>query len=425
MINRFRISSRTRHNATRVTIAGGLMALAITSLIRGSFVQSTQASGSGLARHLISAINGVRQVPAEYATIQLAIDASIPGDTVVVDAGEWSERIDYQGKPLTVRSRDGAAATSIIGDGSAGPIVTIDGVGALGAKLEGFTVTGGRSSSGAGLLLEGTESEITSCVFTGNEGSGVVVRGGRPTFFSCALSHNASAWGAGLRVEDGTPSLIDCSIEGNTAVTFGGGVYARGGQTVMVRGSIRNNRTTSGAFGGGIYSEGGIINLFDSAITGNSSEEMGGAAYLAGGEAGFHGCRFSGNVAASAFSLAGDGLVAFSDSVMYGTPEDHLGNGMAAAGLAFDLQSESDCDHDGISDSSEIAAGLAEDCDGNGVPDECDADCNGNGIVDRCEIRAGLAADCNGNSVPDRCEIDWGLERDADFDGRIDGCAQR
>jgi len=49
-----------------------------------------------------------------------------------------------------------------------------------------------------------------------------------------------------------------------------------------------------------------------------------------------------------------------------------------------------------------------DDCNGNGIPDECDIasgesrDCQPNGIPDECEI---LCNDCNGNGVPDECDV--------------------
>ncbi len=50
------------------------------------------------------------------------------------------------------------------------------------------------------------------------------------------------------------------------------------------------------------------------------------------------------------------------------------------------------------------------DCNGNGVPDDCDIssgtslDCQPNGIPDECEIASGSATDINGNGIPDECE---------------------
>ena len=44
------------------------------------------------------------------------------------------------------------------------------------------------------------------------------------------------------------------------------------------------------------------------------------------------------------------------------------------------------------------------DCNGNGVPDECD-DCNSNGVPDVDDIALGTSEDCNANCVPDECDV--------------------
>jgi hypothetical protein len=67
-----------------------------------------------------------------------------------------------------------------------------------------------------------------------------------------------------------------------------------------------------------------------------------------------------------------------------------------------------DCNHNGIPDSCELAAGTVHDC-------------NGDGVLDECEIAAG-APDCNSNGIPDACDIASGLSRDADHDGNPDEC---
>ncbi len=48
---------------------------------------------------------------------------------------------------------------------------------------------------------------------------------------------------------------------------------------------------------------------------------------------------------------------------------------------------------------------LSDDCNGNGIPDECEPDCNENGIPDDCDIASGFSQDCNNNGVPDECDI--------------------
>ena len=58
-----------------------------------------------------------------------------------------------------------------------------------------------------------------------------------------------------------------------------------------------------------------------------------------------------------------------------------------------------------LGDVCDISEGISQDCNANGVADECEDDCDGNGIPDECDIADG-AVDCDGNGIPDTCEAD-------------------
>ncbi|MFH0980155.1 MAG: CARDB domain-containing protein, partial [Planctomycetota bacterium] len=49
---------------------------------------------------------------------------------------------------------------------------------------------------------------------------------------------------------------------------------------------------------------------------------------------------------------------------------------------------------------------VVQDCNTNGVLDECEPDCNTNGKPDECDITAGTSIDTNANGIPDECEVD-------------------
>ncbi len=62
-----------------------------------------------------------------------------------------------------------------------------------------------------------------------------------------------------------------------------------------------------------------------------------------------------------------------------------------------------DCNGNDIDDAEDIASGASDDCDDNGVPDECQPDCNTNGVADTCDITQGDSPDEDGDGVPDEC----------------------
>ncbi len=69
-------------------------------------------------------------------------------------------------------------------------------------------------------------------------------------------------------------------------------------------------------------------------------------------------------------------------------------------------------------------SGVNNDCNGNGILDECDiagatsTDCNTNGIPDDCDIDGGTSNDCNDNQIPDDCES----TEDCNTNGILDIC---
>ncbi|MEH0021911.1 MAG: hypothetical protein V6Z89_19810 [Desulfobacter sp.] len=83
---------------------------------------------------------------------------------------------------------------------------------------------------------------------------------------------------------------------------------------------------------------------------------------------------------------------------------------------------EFDCNNNGILDSIDIQVGTSTDCDGNGIPDECDPDCNQNGVPDACDIADGISNDCNLNGIPDICDLENGTSMDCNQNGTPDEC---
>lgn len=108
------------------------------------------------------------RVPQGFATIQAAVNAASPGDTIVVSSGIYRENIVID-KALNLMGLDGAVST-IIQDpaptsswGSPGAIVvSINGLGP--GRFTGFTIKGNYDVNGAGILVASDGWVIERCI---------------------------------------------------------------------------------------------------------------------------------------------------------------------------------------------------------------------------------------------------------------------
>ena len=259
-------------------------------------------------------------VPADYATIQEAIDAAEDGDVILVSPGDYPEAIDFGTKNLVLQSTDGPEVTSIGRYGTKISIVTIGGGQSMDTELRGFTIQRGyrgtpvpgnpSSLVGGGVFVNEASPLIENCIFTDNKtafGSGVYhffgggeVRdclfldnyatsdgGGALAFISdveyvnCIFDDNfAIGEGAGIKVVLGTTSLTSCMFVLNESRGDGGAVFWFANDDSdpmeMVGCSITANLVASDARGAGVYARPGYapVRITDSAICGNEPDEI-------------------------------------------------------------------------------------------------------------------------------------------------------
>ena len=102
-------------------------------------------------------------VPGDYITIQSAISAASPGDSIVVDSGTYVENLNFGGKILYVRSINGPESTILAPAGGTGVKM------GPGGEFSGFTVTGASAYFGAGMAVSGTGSVIRGNIFSANQ----------------------------------------------------------------------------------------------------------------------------------------------------------------------------------------------------------------------------------------------------------------
>ncbi len=159
---------------------------------------------SGLAVFVVVALASTasfaaeRTVPGDYKTIQAAIDASQPGDTVLVDPGTYRETITLRSN-IVLRGRE-TARTLLEGEGE-NPVITVDGV--TDVRISNFTfvdaLIGVRISGNADVIIAGN-------VFDGG-GSGTAVmvldfaaaQISNNTFYDCGTAISREHDGVGIR----------------------------------------------------------------------------------------------------------------------------------------------------------------------------------------------------------------------------------
>jgi hypothetical protein len=175
-------------------------------------------------------------VPADFPTIQAAIDDAHNGDTVIVAPGRYTgpgnRDIDFKGKAITVRSENGLKNCIIDCNGTEnephrGFIFRLSKD--VNAVLDGFTITNGYATQGGGIFCY-TSPTIINCIIRGNKskdsGGGMYNDYSSPTLKGCTFSGNSANNGGGMYNDWGSsPTVEDCIFSGNSAQYSGGGIY--------------------------------------------------------------------------------------------------------------------------------------------------------------------------------------------------------
>jgi hypothetical protein len=103
-----------------------------------------------------------------FSHIQDAIDASVSGDIIGVEACTYHERLHYNGHSVVVYGIDGSAATILDAD-EGGTALNVENGEGLGTRFAGFTITGGYDPyDGSAIEVSSANLELEDVVITGN-----------------------------------------------------------------------------------------------------------------------------------------------------------------------------------------------------------------------------------------------------------------
>lgn len=299
-------------------------------------------------------IYGELQVPSkQYNSIQSAINAAVPGQTVVVKVGthygDGNRDIDFLGKAITIRSTDPndpniVAATIIDCEGSeAEPhrAFYFHSGEDRNSVINGLTITNGfghyeiisgyEIPTGGGIYCYESSPTIRNCIITqntayniidlsggvdfhiGGRGAGIYCYQSDAKIDKCTISNNrvcgGTGWafgtgglGAGIYCEDSNVVISKCTFSENETEWLeysedwypkGGGIYVAGGTATISGCTISDNY---GQTGGGIYCFycSPIATIEDCSISSNNAWSRGGGLSI-GSNTNVWNCRIAEN----------------------------------------------------------------------------------------------------------------------------------
>ena len=210
------------------------------------------------------------RVPADFSTIQQAVDAASAGDVIVIAPGSYaiSAPVTVSVLPLTLRAEDPQNRPTLDGSGSSTLLVIRD-TGSPGVTVDGLVFINGRATED----FHGGCAVVRDAIAT--------IRNSE--FRNCQTDPgDAGTSGGGLKVSVGGRAVIEDSVFiGNRSYSQGGGVHFLRSSGEVRRstfsGNIAKGDPVSG--GGGVKStfSDGVVTVRDSIFLDNEASFAGGA----------------------------------------------------------------------------------------------------------------------------------------------------
>lgn len=254
-------------------------------------------------------------VPADEPTIQAGIDAAQEADTVLVADGVYTGNgnrdIDFHGRDLVLKSKNGPEVTIIDCQGSQSSPhygVCFTGGYSTAAVIEGFTIRNayGRSNGGAIVCVSNSNPTISNNIivdnYAANMGAGVYCWYSGPMIRGNIISHNSVTGTSGFRNGGGiacwhSQATITDNVISHNSARLGGGVYCSEGSNPVISHNVISHNTGE-VNGGGIHcGDNSSPTITDNEISYNFSDCGGGINCVVGCSPEIRGNVIGGNTA--------------------------------------------------------------------------------------------------------------------------------
>jgi hypothetical protein len=233
-------------------------------------------------------------------TVTAGLSAATGGDQVWVAAGTYVERVtlktdvalyggfagDEDPATFDLGDRDFGTNETILDGNQAGAVVTGPSGATHTCRIDGFTITRGKTPTGGGLYLSSSSPTIANNTITGNtasadgRGGGLFLAASSPIITNNTITSNTSgAFGGALYAyNDSSPTIVNNTITANYASQSGGGLYLYGGSPLIANNRITGN-TAHAVYGGGLaVTHNSYATITSNTIAGNNAPDGGGLA---------------------------------------------------------------------------------------------------------------------------------------------------
>ena len=216
-------------------------------------------------------------VPADYLTIQDAINNSTLGDTIFISSGNYQENIDFFDKNISIIGE--SKETTIIDGNMNGKTLSINYSNQV--YIKNLSINNGQYNRGAGLFIQNSNVFLNDCIVNGNYATGDIAGGGMYAIYSnvyidnCVFKNNFGRKGGGIASVGSNFNIINSIFTNNSDSELGGVLLLDANSNVNIEFSVINNN--SSAFYVGSNSS---LSSLNCTIVNNGQQSVGGEIVL-------------------------------------------------------------------------------------------------------------------------------------------------